>query len=474
MIPVILSGGSGTRLWPLSRAKKPKQFLPLVNEKSMLQNTLLRLKGIEHILAPIIVCNEDHRFMVAEQLRELHIDDACILLEPVGRNTAPAIAIAALQALQLQQDQQDPILLVLAADHVIQDIPAFQQAVAQAQVAAAAGKLVTFGIVPTTAHTGYGYIRRGEQSIAQMSNTYQVNAFKEKPDIKMAEHYLASGEYCWNSGMFMFKASSLLAELEKFAPAIVGACRQAVASASTDLDFVRLDSAAFSASPADSLDYAVLEKSDNTVMVPLAAGWSDVGSYDALWEVMAKDAEGNACRGDVMLHNTRNSYVNAEEKLVTVIGLENVIVVETKDAVLVANKDDIQQVKNIVQRLQSYGRSEVDLHREVFRPWGKYDSVDQGNRYQVKHITVKPGAKLSVQKHHHRAEHWVVVSGTALVRNGDDEFMVTENESTFIPIGVIHSLENPGKIPLELIEVQSGSYLGEDDIVRFADKYGRG
>ncbi|KKO49975.1 mannose-1-phosphate guanyltransferase [Arsukibacterium sp. MJ3] len=474
MIPVILSGGSGTRLWPLSRAKKPKQFLPLVNEKSMLQNTLLRLKGIEGLAAPLLVCNEDHRFMVAEQLRELHIHDACIMLEPVGRNTAPAIAIAAIQAMQLLKDQQDPVLLVLAADHVIQNIPAFQQAVAEARLAAEAGKLVTFGIVPDSAHTGYGYIRRSEQTIANMPNTYQVTEFKEKPDKNTAEHYLASGEYCWNSGMFMFKASSLLAELKEFAPDIVSACQQAVINASSDLDFVRLDSAAFSASPADSLDYAVLEKSVNTVMVPLDAGWSDVGSYDALWQVMAKDAEGNACRGDVMLETTHNSYINAEERLVAVIGLNNVIVVETKDAVLVANKDDIQQVKNIVQRLQQYGRSEVDVHREVFRPWGKYDSVDQGNRYQVKHITVKPGAKLSVQKHHHRAEHWVVVSGTALVRNGDKEFMVTENESTFIPIGVIHSLENPGKIPLELIEVQSGSYLGEDDIIRFADKYGRG
>ncbi|HAW93882.1 MULTISPECIES: mannose-1-phosphate guanylyltransferase/mannose-6-phosphate isomerase [unclassified Arsukibacterium] len=473
MIPVILSGGSGTRLWPLSRAKKPKQFLSLVNEKSMLQNTLLRLKGLDELSPPLVVCNEDHRFMVAEQLRELNISDACIMLEPVGRNTAPAIAIAAIQAMQLQDNKQDPVLLVLAADHVIQDIPAFQQAVVEAKLAAEAGKLVTFGIVPVSAHTGYGYIRRSQQNIDQIPNTYQVTEFKEKPDKKTAEHYLASGEYCWNSGMFMFKASSLLAELEKFAPEIVKACRLAVTSASEDLDFVRVDNKAFSASPADSLDYAVLEKSDNTVMVPLNAGWSDVGSYDALWDVMAKDAQGNACRGDVMLEATRNSYINAEEKLVAVIGLDNVIVVETKDAVLVADKNNIQQVKSIVQRLQSYGRSEVDLHREVFRPWGKYDSVDQGKRYQVKHITVKPGAKLSVQKHHHRAEHWVVVSGTALVRNGDEEFMVTENESTFIPIGVVHSLENPGKIPLELIEVQSGSYLGEDDIVRFADKYGR-
>ncbi|WP_333608251.1 mannose-1-phosphate guanylyltransferase/mannose-6-phosphate isomerase [Arsukibacterium sp.] len=472
MIPVILSGGSGTRLWPLSRAKKPKQFLSLVNEKSLLQNTLLRLKGLPELASPIVVCNEDHRFMVAEQLRELAMPCASIMLEPVGRNTAPAIALAALQALQLQQD---PLLLVLAADHVIKDIPAFHQAVLQAVPAAEAGKLVTFGIVPTSAHTGYGYINRSAQPLAAFTPEpiYQVTEFKEKPAAALAEQYLQSGYYYWNSGMFLFKASSLLAELRQFAPDIVAACELAMSKANTDLDFVRVDSSSFASSPSDSIDYAVMEKSANSVMVPLAAGWSDIGSWDALWEVMAKDASGNACRGDVLLEETSDSYINAEEKLVVVIGLSDVIVVETKDAVLVSSKQAITQVKNIVARLQKYGRSEVELHREVFRPWGKYDSVDQGNRYQVKHITVKPGAKLSVQKHHHRAEHWVVVSGTALVRNGDREFMVTENESTFIPIGVVHSLENPGKIPLELIEVQSGSYLGEDDIVRFEDKYGR-
>ncbi|MDX5406598.1 MAG: mannose-1-phosphate guanylyltransferase/mannose-6-phosphate isomerase [Chromatiaceae bacterium] len=471
MIPVILSGGSGSRLWPLSRAKKPKQFLSLLNDKSMLQNTLLRVKGLAGLGAPLIICNEDHRFMVAEQLRELAITNAAIVLEPEGRNTAPAIAVAALSAMQ---QGEDPLLLVLAADHAIKDVPAFHQAVELAVPAANQGKLVTFGIVPTSAHTGYGYIRRDAKRDPTLpAGVSSVARFYEKPDVTTARQFVDSGEYYWNSGMFLFKASRLLAELHQFAPDIVAAAEQALAKASTDLDFIRLDKAAFSASPSDSIDYAVMEKSANTVMVPLEAGWSDVGSWDALWQVMAKDEQGNACRGDVLLEQCHNSYVYAEQRLVTAIGLEDVVVVETKDAVLVAHKSQLQGVKNIVAKLQSYGRPEVDLHREVFRPWGKYDSVDSGERYQVKHITVKPGAKLSVQMHHHRAEHWVVVSGSALVRNGDKEFLVTENESTFIPVGTIHSLENPGKIPLELIEVQSGSYLGEDDIIRFEDKYGR-
>ncbi|CAM3904634.1 mannose-1-phosphate guanylyltransferase/mannose-6-phosphate isomerase [Rheinheimera salexigens] len=471
MIPVILSGGSGTRLWPLSRAKKPKQFLPLLNDKSMLQNTVLRLKGLANLQQPIVICNEDHRFMVAEQFRELGQGTPTILLEPQGRNTAPAIAVAALQALQVDTD---PVLLVLAADHAIKDIPAFHQAIEQALPAAEAGKLVTFGIVPTSAHTGYGYIKQGKSLTESLSsNVFTVQAFQEKPDAVTAQKFVDGGNYFWNSGMFMFKASAFLAELRQFSPDILQAVEQALALAKTDLDFIRLDNEAFSASPSNSIDYAVMEKSANAVMVSLDAGWSDVGSWDSLWQVMAKDEAGNACRGDVMLEQCRNSYINAEERLVTVIGLDDVIVVETKDAVLVANKAHIQGVKNIVSKLQSYGRSEVEFHREVFRPWGKYDSINNGERFQVKHITVKPGAKLSVQKHHHRAEHWVVVSGTALVRNGDKEFLVSENESTYIPLGVIHSLENPGKIALELIEVQSGSYLGEDDIVRFEDKYGR-
>ncbi len=471
MIPVILSGGSGTRLWPLSRAKKPKQFLPLLNDKSMLQNTLLRLKGLPDLATAMVICNEDHRFMVAEQLRELSAEPPAIILEPVGRNTAPAIAVAAMQAMA---DGQDPLLLVLAADHAIRDIPAFHQAIAQAVPAARQGKLVTFGIVPGCAHTGYGYIRKAETAASGLpAQVYAVAQFCEKPDLATATQFVASGQYYWNSGMFLFKASSLLAELTQFAPAIVSSAEQALAKATTDLDFIRLDKAAFAACPSDSIDYAVMEKSANAAMVALDAGWSDVGSWDALWQVIAKDEQGNACRGDVLLEQCKNSYVNAEERLVALIGLDDVVVVETKDAVLVASKTHIQGVKNIVAKLQSYGRTEVDLHREVFRPWGKYDSVDNGTRYQVKHITVKPGAKLSVQMHHHRAEHWVVVSGSALVRNGDKEFLVTENESTFIPVGTVHSLENPGKIPLELIEVQSGSYLGEDDIIRFEDKYGR-
>ena len=471
MIPVILSGGSGTRLWPLSRAKKPKQFLPLLNDKSMLQNTLLRLKGLPDLAAPMVICNEDHRFMVAEQLREVSTQQADIILEPVGRNTAPAIAVAALKALA---NKQDPLLLVLAADHAIRDIPAFHRAIELATPAALQGKLVTFGIVPSCAHTGCGYIRKAEHAEATIAaEVYAVAEFCEKPDLATATSFVNSGQYYWNSGMFLFKASSLLAELQQFAPEIVRCAEQALQQASSDLDFIRLNKDAFANSPSDSIDYAVMEKSDNAVMVALDAGWSDVGSWDALWEVMAKDEQGNACRGDVLLEQCHNSYINAEERLVAVIGLNDVVVVETKDAVLVASKAHIQGVKNIVAKLQSYGRTEVDLHREVFRPWGKYDSVDNGTRYQVKHITVKPGAKLSVQMHHHRAEHWVVVSGSALVRNGDKEFLVTENESTFIPVGTVHSLENPGKIPLELIEVQSGSYLGEDDIIRFEDKYGR-
>ena len=471
MIPVILSGGSGTRLWPLSRAKKPKQFLPLLNDKSMLQNTLLRLKGLPDLAAPMVICNEDHRFMVAEQLREVSNQPADIILEPVGRNTAPAIAVAALKALA---DNQDALLLVLAADHAIRDIPAFHRAIELATPAAQQGKLVTFGIVPSCAHTGYGYIRKAEHADAALTaEVFAVAEFCEKPDLATATSFVNSGQYYWNSGMFLFKASSLLAELQQFAPEIVHCAELALQQANSDLDFIRLNKDAFANSPSDSIDYAVMEKSANAAMVALDAGWSDVGSWDALWEVMAKDEQGNACRGDVLLEQCHNSYINAEERLVAVIGLNDVVVVETKDAVLVASKAHIQGVKNIVAKLQSYGRTEVDLHREVFRPWGKYDSVDNGTRYQVKHITVKPGAKLSVQMHHHRAEHWVVVSGSALVRNGEKEFLVTENESTFIPVGTVHSLENPGKIPLELIEVQSGSYLGEDDIIRFEDKYGR-
>ena len=471
MIPVILSGGSGTRLWPMSRAKKPKQFLPLLNDKSMLQNTVLRLKGLADLQPAMVICNEDHRFMVAEQLRELSELQSSIILEPVGRNTAPAIAVAALQAMA---NGDDPLLLVLAADHAIKDVPAFHHAIEQAIPAAQQGKLVTFGIVPTSPHTGYGYIRREHAVSAGLPpGVASVAQFCEKPDLATAQRFLDSGEYYWNSGMFLFKASNLLAELKQFVPEIVNAAEVALKKATRDLDFIRLDIDAFSASPSDSIDYAVMEKSANAAMVALDAGWSDVGSWDALWQIMPKDEQGNACRGDVILQDCHNSYVNAEERLVSVIGLDDVVVVETKDAVMVANKAHLQGVKDVVAKLQSYGRSEVDLHREVFRPWGKYDSVDNGKRYQVKHITVKPGAKLSVQMHHHRAEHWVVVSGSAMVRNGDKEFLVTENESTFIPVGVIHSLENPGKIPLELIEVQSGSYLGEDDIVRFEDKYGR-
>lgn len=471
IIPVILSGGSGTRLWPLSRGKKPKQFLNLLNDHSMLQNTLLRLKGLDGVEAPIIICNDDHRFMVAEQLREINIDDSVIMLEPSGRNTAPAIAAAALKAIS---EGDDPLLLVLAADHQIRDVSAFQKAVSDALKAGENGWLVTFGIVPDSPQTGYGYIKQSDQAMKEFSgNIFKVDEFKEKPDLETAAKYLDQGGYCWNSGMFLFKASTIVSELEKRVPDILKYTRDSLLNAEVDLDFVRLQKEAFSACPSNSIDYAVMENSDKAVVIPLDAGWNDVGSWDSLWEVTHKDARKNALMGDVVISECSECYINAEERLVVAIGLKGVIVVETKDALLIANKGHLQDVKTVVNHLQKDNRQEVEFHREVFRPWGKYDSVDNGERYQVKHITVKPGARLSVQKHMHRAEHWVVVSGEALVRNGDRQFKVGENESTFIPVGVLHSLENPGDNPLELIEVQSGSYLGEDDIVRFEDIYGR-
>lgn len=462
--PVIMAGGSGTRLWPLSRALYPKQFLALAGQQTMLQATISRLKGLD-VAAPLTICNEDHRFIVAEQLRGINALGA-VVLEPVGRNTAPAIALAAQVA---AANGQDPLLLVLAADHVIQDEPAFRAAVAAALPLAEQGKLVTFGIVPTEAHTGYGYIRRG----AAQDAGFAVAQFVEKPDRQTAEGYLASGQFYWNSGMFLFRASRYLAELEAHRPDIASACRTALAGQTHDLDFVRVDRAAFEACPDDSIDYAVMEKTRDAVVVPMDAGWNDIGSWSALWDVAGKDANGNATRGDVILQDSRNCLVHGGERLIATVGLDDVVVVDTKDALLVAAKSKVQQVKQVVDQLKAAGRNEFKLHREVYRPWGKYDSIDNGGRYQVKRITVKPGAKLSVQMHHHRAEHWIVVSGTAKVTNGDKTILLTENESTYIPVGVVHALENPGKIPLELIEVQSGAYLGEDDIVRFEDKYGR-
>lgn len=467
ILPVIMAGGSGSRLWPLSRQQFPKQFLTLLGNHSMLQTTAQRLKGIEHAPA-LVICNEEHRFSVAEQFRANAIKTSGIILEPVGRNTAPAIALAAMQALK---SGDDPLLLVLAADHVIKDEAAFCESVAQAVPFAQADKLVTFGIVPTAPETGYGYIKRGEVQGANAG--FSVAQFVEKPNLATAQDYLASGEYYWNSGMFLFKASAYLAELKAHRPDMFSACEQAMATTHADLDFIRVDKAAFEACPDDSVDYAVMEKTTQAVVVPMDCGWSDVGSWFALWEVSDKDEHGNACSGDVINIDTRNSYVHASEKLVTTIGLDDIVVVETKDAILVAKQSEVQQVKKIVEHLKAEERSEWQHHREVYRPWGKYDSIDNGDRFQVKRITVKPGEKLSIQMHHHRAEHWIVVTGTAKVTNGDKHILLTENQSTYIPVGIVHALENPGKVPLELIEVQSGSYLGEDDIVRFEDRYGR-
>jgi len=458
---VIMAGGSGTRLWPLSRAAHPKQFLALQGDDTMLQATVKRLSGLD-VKSSVTICNEDHRFFVAEQLRE--IDKlGSIILEPVGRNTAPAIALAAFAS------NEDDLLLVLAADHVIQDQAAFTKAVTDAVPLAETGKLVTFGIVADKPHTGYGYIKKGVgQGIG-----FVVDKFVEKPSLELAQDYLTSGEYYWNSGMFLVKASRYLNELSKFRPDIYEVCKSSMAEVKTDFDFVRIDSEKFEGCPSESIDYAVMEKTDDAVVVPMDAGWSDIGSWSSLWDISSKDQNGNAIHGDVMLHESKNSYIRTDGQLVAAIGVENLVIVSTKDALVVATKESVQNVKFIAEKLKNQDRPEWAHHREVCRPWGKYDSIDLGERYQAKRITVKPGAKLSVQMHHHRAEHWVVVSGTAKVTNGEITFLLSENESTYIPIGVIHALENPGKVDLELIEIQTGTYLGEDDIVRFSDRYGR-
>jgi mannose-1-phosphate guanylyltransferase/mannose-6-phosphate isomerase len=475
LTPVILSGGAGTRLWPLSRELYPKQLLALTGERTMLQQTALRLSGLA-ATAPVVVCNEAHRFLVAEQLRQLHIEPRAVVLEPFGRNTAPAIALAAHAALKMSSAEQgdDPELLVLPADHVIKDVSAFQEAVRIALPAVQQGKLVTFGIVPSAPETGYGYIQRGEAGSADgSSGVYRISRFVEKPSLDRAQQFLQSGDYLWNSGMFMFRAGRYLQELERFAPQIARVCRNAFENAQSDLDFMRIDAKTFELCPSDSIDYAVMEKTSDAIVVPLDAGWSDVGSWAALHEACEADAHGNVSRGDVIAEDSQGCYLYSESRLVAAVGLSDHVVVETKDAVLVAPKNRVQDVKKLVSRLKEAGRYEHSLHREVFRPWGSYDSVENGERFQVKRLKVKPGATLSLQMHHHRAEHWIVVSGTARITRGEEVFLLEENQSTYIPIGVKHRIENPGMIPLHIIEVQSGSYLGEDDIVRFDDRYGR-
>ena len=460
---VVLAGGSGTRLWPLSRAAHPKQFLALHGEDTMLQSTFKRLDGL-NIDSSVTICNEEHRFFVAEQLRKINQLDS-IILEPVGRNTAPAIALAALSC----QEGEDPLLLVLAADHVIQDEAAFIKSVMDAVPLAKTGKLVTFGIVAHEPNTGYGYIKKGEPQCPG----FTVDAFVEKPSLEVAKEYLDSGDYLWNSGMFLFKASRYLEELKKHRPDIYSACQLSMKEIAKDNDFIRINKVAFDTCPSESIDYAVMEKTGDAVVVPMDAGWSDIGSWSSLWDISQKDDNGNATHGDVILHESHNSYIRTDGKLVAAIGVDDLVIVSTKDVMVVAHKDSVQDVKAVAQQLKADSRTEWEHHREVCRPWGKYDSIDNGERYQAKRITVNPGAKLSVQMHHHRAEHWVVVCGTAKVTNGEKNFILSENESTYIPIGVIHALENPGQVPLEIIEIQSGSYLGEDDIVRFEDIYGR-
>lgn len=477
IVPVILAGGSGTRLWPLSRGLYPKQLLPLAEEKTMLQATALRAAAIDQAHPPIVLCNEEHRFMVAEQLRDLGIQPSAIILEPEGRNTAPAAAVAAFFAQRNISD--DPLLLVLPADHVIQNESAFLGAVQAGGFFARQGRCLTFGVVPRSPETGYGYIERGDRltltpTDGQELEAFQIKRFVEKPDRETAKGYVDSGQFFWNSGMFLFQTAAYLKELERFSPEIMISCRKACSHFEQDLDFFRVDQAAFASCPSDSIDYAVMEKTDKGIVIPFYAGWSDVGSWDALWEVRDKDKTGNVVSGDVLVQDVQDSYVQATSRLVAVCGVTGMVVVETPDAVLVCPKDKVQGVKRLVAELNAGHRSETQWHSKVFRPWGAYETIEQADRFQVKRITVNPGAKLSLQKHFHRAEHWVVVSGTAVVQRGDERIVLKEDQSTYIPLGMFHRLENPGRIPLELIEVQSGTYLGEDDIVRFDDDYGRG
>ncbi|WP_020410969.1 mannose-1-phosphate guanylyltransferase/mannose-6-phosphate isomerase [Hahella ganghwensis] len=465
MIPVILSGGNGSRLWPLSRKMYPKQFLPLIGEETMFQQTLNRLP--DNLGEPIVVCNEEHRFIVAEQMQLIGRKAQAILLEPFGRNTAPAAAMAAFQILESGHDQ---IMILLPADHHIKDVPAFHEALKKAEQAALEGKLVLFGIEPDQPETGYGYIRKGD-SFKELA--FDVEAFVEKPDEATAKDYLSSGEYLWNSGMFVMSAERYLQELKQYEPDIYETCQLAFNNCHVDMDFKRLPAESFTHCPDNSIDYAVMEHTRDAVTVPLNAGWSDVGAWSAMWSVNSKDDKGNALHGDVLAEDAQGCFVRGHDKLVALLGVEDLVVVDTQDAVMVAHRDKVQDVKKLVSRMDKAERSETIVHREVFRPWGSYDSVDMGARFQVKRIKVKPGASLSLQKHHHRAEHWIVVQGTARVTCGEQEFLLSENQSTYIPIGEVHRLVNPGKIMLEIIEVQSDTYLGEDDIVRLQDNYGR-
>jgi mannose-1-phosphate guanylyltransferase/mannose-6-phosphate isomerase len=468
--PIILSGGSGTRLWPLSRGGYPKQYLRLVGEQTLLQQTALRVRSLPDTATPMVIANAEQRFLVAEQLRQIDIDGAAIVLEPFGRNTAPAIAVAAMLALQ---ESPDAILLVLPSDHAIVNAAAFGRVVAEGGRAAAAGYLATFGIPPTQAHTGYGYIRRGNTLSAE-DNVFAVERFVEKPDLRTARDFLEDGGYLWNSGMFMLKASVYLEELSRHEPEVVEHAQRAVRQAKSEGNFVHLDGNAYAGSPDISIDHAVMERTERAAVVSAEGlGWSDIGSWSALAELGDPDNAGNVIAGDVFTEGVSRSYIRSEHRVVAAVGLDDIVVVETADAVLVAHRDRVQDVKRIVEKLNASRRNESVTHRRVVRPWGSYEGIDQGERFQVKRIIVNPSAQLSLQMHHHRAEHWIVVKGTALVTNGEQQIMLSENQSTYIPLGTTHRLMNPGKIPLELIEVQSGAYLGEDDIVRFEDTYGR-
>ncbi|AWK90169.1 mannose-1-phosphate guanylyltransferase/mannose-6-phosphate isomerase [Azospirillum thermophilum] len=468
--PVVLSGGAGVRLWPMSREKYPKQFLSLCSERSMLQDTVGRVANPALFATPMVVCNQEHRFVIAEQMRQIGLAATRIVLEPVGRNTAAATAVAAL--IVAEQDP-DGLMLILPADHAIQDQDAFLQAIATAAAAAGTGQLTTFGIVPTAPETGYGYIRRGD-ALPGQDGAYRVAAFVEKPAREMAERYIAEKNFFWNSGMFLLPVRRYLAELERWEPAVLEAARAALAKGRSDLDFFRLDEEAFAAAPSTSIDYAVMERTDSAAVVPCSIGWTDVGAWSALWDIGDKDEGGNVCQGDAVAWDSTGCYIRSEDgALIALLGMTDTVVVGTEDAILVAAKDRAQDIKPLVEHLKKQGRSEPLLHRRVHRPWGFYQSLHSGDRFQVKRLTVAPGARLSLQKHYHRAEHWVVVNGTALVTRGDEQILLQENESVYIPLGTAHRLENPGKVPLNLIEVQSGSYLGEDDIVRLEDHYGR-